>query len=126
MPHVSVRQMSIDTEQLCHEMAQRLCALSNKKYWFCTDFNVEIIDVGLETGDVIAVAFMLVEADVVDEDQSVVNIFILVFSFEMFLFHLVFFISNFWISFALLHLRFNSSIVLSIPFGVKKISNSVL
>ena len=61
--------MSIDTEQLCHEMAQRLCALSKKKYWFCTDFNVEIIDMCLETDDVVAVAFMLVEADVVEEDQ---------------------------------------------------------
>ena len=70
MPHVSVKQMSIDTEQLCHEMAQHLCALARMKYWFLTDFNVEMIDICLETSDVIATAFMLVEADVVvDENQ---------------------------------------------------------
>ena len=70
VPHVFVKQMSIDTEQLCHEMAQHLCSLSNKKYWFCTDFNVEIIDICLETNDVVATAFMLVEADVLRDNQS--------------------------------------------------------
>jgi len=69
VPHVSVRQLSIDTEQLCHEMAQRLCTLSKKKYWFCTDFNVEIIDFCWETNDVVATAFMLVEADVIQHSQ---------------------------------------------------------
>ena len=69
VPHVSVKQLSIDTEQLCHEMAQRLCTLSKKKYWFCTDFNVEIIDFCWETNDVVATAFMLVEADVLQHNQ---------------------------------------------------------
>ena len=46
--------MSIDTEQFCHEMAQRLCTQAQKKYWFCSDFNVEIIDLCLETNDVVA------------------------------------------------------------------------
>lgn len=61
--------MSIDTEQFCHEMSIHLCSLATKKYWFCSDFNVEIIDVCLETNDVVATAFMLVEADVTLSNQ---------------------------------------------------------
>lgn len=64
LPHVYVLQMSIDTEQFCHEMGQHLCTLASKKYWFCSDFNVEIIDVCVESSDIVAAAFMLVEADV--------------------------------------------------------------
>ena len=69
LPHVCVKQMSIDTEQFCHEMAQRLCTQAEKKYWFCSDFNVEIIDLCLETNDVVAAAYMLVEADVSHGNQ---------------------------------------------------------
>nr|CAH0101384.1 unnamed protein product [Daphnia galeata] len=70
LPHVCVKQMSIDTEQFCHEMAQRLCTQAQKKYWFCSDFNVEIIDLCLETNDVVAAAYMLVEADVPQTNQK--------------------------------------------------------
>ena len=44
-PGVLVRQISFDVEQFCHEMAQRLCAEVGKKYFFCSDYNVEIVDV---------------------------------------------------------------------------------
>jgi hypothetical protein len=54
--------MSIDTEQFCHEMAQRLCTQAQKKYWFCSDFNVEIIDLCLETNDVVAAGKCLFSA----------------------------------------------------------------
>ena len=75
MPHVCVKQMSIDTEQFCHEMAQRLCSLAGKKYWFCSDFNVEIIDLCLETSDVVAAAYMLLEADVLQSNQYIFVLF---------------------------------------------------
>lgn len=44
-PGVLVRQVSLDVEQFCHEMAQRLCTEAGKKYFFCNDYNVEIVDV---------------------------------------------------------------------------------
>lgn len=71
--------MSIDTEQFCHEMAQLLCGMAGKKYWFCSDFNVEIIDLCLETGDVIATAFMLLEADVQQNNMYFDVLFLLFF-----------------------------------------------
>ena len=75
VPHVCVKQMTIDTEQFCHEMAEKLCNLAAKKYWFCSDFNIEIIDLCLETNDVVAAAFMLLEADVQQPNKLVVQPF---------------------------------------------------
>jgi len=56
-------------------MAQRLCSLAGKKYWFCSDFNVEIIDLCLETSDVVAAAYMLLEADVLQSNQYIFVLF---------------------------------------------------
>ena len=47
-PGVFVRQVSLDVEQFCHETAQRLCNEAGKKYFFCNDYNVEIIDVSIK------------------------------------------------------------------------------
>ena len=44
-PGVFVRQVSLDVEQFCHETAQRICNEAGKKYFFCSDYNVEIVDV---------------------------------------------------------------------------------
>ncbi|XP_076030743.1 uncharacterized protein LOC143018969 isoform X2 [Oratosquilla oratoria] len=62
VPGVLIRQVSLDVEQFCHEMAQRLCNESGKKYFFCSDYNVEIIDVCPISGDIIALASVLVQA----------------------------------------------------------------
>ncbi|MCL4134173.1 UNVERIFIED_CONTAM: hypothetical protein GTU68_050961, partial [Idotea baltica] len=43
VPGVLVRQVSLDVEQFCHETAQRLCNEAGKKYFFCNDYNVEIV-----------------------------------------------------------------------------------
>ncbi|CAL4094262.1 unnamed protein product [Meganyctiphanes norvegica] len=61
-PGVLVRQVSLDVEQFCHEMGQKLCNEAGKKYFFCCDYNVEIIDVCPSSGNVIAVASVLVQA----------------------------------------------------------------
>ncbi|XP_050712340.1 uncharacterized protein LOC126996160 isoform X2 [Eriocheir sinensis] len=61
-PGVLVKQVSLDVEQFCHEMAQRLCTESSKKYFFCNDYNVEIVDVCPDSGDIVALASMLVQA----------------------------------------------------------------
>lgn len=37
--------MSFDVEQFCHEIAEWLCIESGKKYWFCSDYDIEIVDV---------------------------------------------------------------------------------
>lgn len=47
VPGVLVKQVSLDVEQFCHEMAQRLCTEAGKKYFFCNDYNVEIVDVSI-------------------------------------------------------------------------------
>lgn len=44
-PCVLVHQRSFDVEQFCHEIAERLCIEAGKKYWFCNDYDVEIVDV---------------------------------------------------------------------------------
>ncbi|XP_046388655.1 DDB1- and CUL4-associated factor 15 [Ischnura elegans] len=63
-PSVLVHQMTLDVEQFCHEVAQKLCADAGKKYWFCNDYDVEIVAVCPISGDVIAVAAMLIQAAV--------------------------------------------------------------
>ncbi|KAK3856712.1 hypothetical protein Pcinc_036975 [Petrolisthes cinctipes] len=61
-PGVLVRQVSLDVEQFCHEMAQRLCTEAGKKYFFCNDYNVEIVDVCPSSGDIVALASVRVQA----------------------------------------------------------------
>ena len=46
-PGVLVKQVSLDVEQFCHELAQRVCTEASKKYSFCNDYNVEIVDVSV-------------------------------------------------------------------------------
>ncbi|XP_045622574.1 uncharacterized protein [Procambarus clarkii] len=69
-PGVLVRQVSLDVEQFCHEMAQRLCTEAGKKYFFCNDYNVEIVDVCPSSGDIVALASVLVQAATVVKGLS--------------------------------------------------------
>ena len=39
-------------ELLCHYMAQKLCAAAGKKYWFCNDYDVEMVDFDPDSGEV--------------------------------------------------------------------------
>ncbi|MPC27121.1 DDB1- and CUL4-associated factor 15 [Portunus trituberculatus] len=61
-PGVLVKQISLDVEQFCHELAQRVCTEANKKYFFCNDYNVEIVEVCPDSGDIVALASVLVQA----------------------------------------------------------------
>jgi len=65
-----VAQYSMDVELFCHTMAQKLCGSAGKKYWFCNDYDVEVVDIDPETGDVICVAVVLVTATVVTKTVS--------------------------------------------------------
>ena len=42
----------MDLELLCHYMAQKLCAAAGKKYWFCNDYDVEMVDFDPDSGEV--------------------------------------------------------------------------
>lgn len=70
-PGLLVRQVSLDVEQFCHEMGQSLCTEAGKKYFFCCDYNVEIIDVCPSSGNVIALASVLVQAGAKVKGKSV-------------------------------------------------------
>ncbi|CAB3359272.1 Hypothetical predicted protein [Cloeon dipterum] len=59
---VLVRQISFDIEQFCHEVAQVLCADAGMQYWFCSDYDVEIVDMCPNSGDLLVIAFILLQA----------------------------------------------------------------
>jgi len=67
---VRVQQRSLDLEHFCHETATRLCADADKKFWFCNDYDVEVIDVDPGTGDVVVVAVVLIQAAMITKSQS--------------------------------------------------------
>jgi len=67
---VKVQQRSVDMELLCHYMAQKLCAAAGKKYWFCNDYDVEMVDFDPDSGEVVCAAVVLVLATVVTKRVS--------------------------------------------------------
>ncbi|XP_071743202.1 uncharacterized protein [Lepeophtheirus salmonis] len=67
---IKVQQRSLDLECFCFYMAQKLCKAADKNYWFCNDYDVEIVEVNPESGDVICVAVILVLATVVTKKVS--------------------------------------------------------
>ena len=68
---VKVQQNSLDVDWFCHDMAQKLCAAAGKKYWYCNDYDVEVVDLDPASGDVICVAVVLVTATFASDSQSV-------------------------------------------------------
>lgn len=67
---VKAQQRTLDLEVFCHYMAQKLCQAAGKKYWFCNDYDVEIIDLDPESGNIICVAVVLVKATIVTKRVS--------------------------------------------------------
>lgn len=67
---IKITQRSFDLEVFCHHMALKLCQAANKKYWFLNDYDVEVVDLDPETGDVILVAVVLVNATTVTKKVS--------------------------------------------------------
>ncbi|XP_059483029.1 uncharacterized protein LOC132201118 [Neocloeon triangulifer] len=59
---VLVKQCSFDIEQFCHEIGQVLCSEAGMQYWFCSDYDVEIVDMCPSSGDLIVIAFILLQA----------------------------------------------------------------
>merc|ERR1712130_848848 len=70
LPCVRIQQRSLDLEQFCHETATRLCARADKKFWFCNDYDVEVVDLDPTSGDVMAVAVVLIQAAILTKSQN--------------------------------------------------------
>ena len=70
LPCVRVQQRSLDLEQFCHETATRLCASADKKFWFCNDYDVEVVDLDPGSGDVTAVAVVLIQAAILTKSRN--------------------------------------------------------
>ncbi|KAF7387300.1 hypothetical protein HZH68_012977 [Vespula germanica] len=62
VPYVSINQLSFDIETFSHHIADWICARFNKKYWHCSDYDIEIIDICALSGDIICLLIMKIQA----------------------------------------------------------------
>ncbi|XP_015592015.2 uncharacterized protein LOC107266235 isoform X2 [Cephus cinctus] len=62
VPCVLVNQLSFDIETFSHHIADWICTRFKKKYWHCSDYDIEIIDVCALSGDVICLLIMKIQA----------------------------------------------------------------
>ncbi|XP_012288698.1 uncharacterized protein LOC105704225 [Orussus abietinus] len=62
VPCVIVHQLSFDIETFSHHIADWICTRFKKKYWHCSDYDIEIIDVCSLSGDVICLLIMKIQA----------------------------------------------------------------
>lgn len=61
VPCVSINQSSFDIETFLHYIADWICVKFKKKFWHCTDYDIEIIDICALTGDIICLLIMKIE-----------------------------------------------------------------
>ncbi|XP_053989289.1 uncharacterized protein LOC128881898 [Hylaeus volcanicus] len=62
VPSVSINQLSFDIETFCHHIADWICTRFKKRYWHCSDYDIEIIDVCALSGDIICLLIMKIQA----------------------------------------------------------------
>lgn len=62
VPCVSITQLSFDIETFSHHIADWICSRFKKKYWHCSDYDIEIIDVCALSGDIICLHIMKIQA----------------------------------------------------------------
>ncbi|XP_032684864.1 uncharacterized protein LOC116850557 [Odontomachus brunneus] len=62
VPIVSITQLSFDIETFSHHIADWICTRFKKKYWHCSDYDIEVIDVCALSGDIICLHIMKIEA----------------------------------------------------------------
>ncbi|EFN66267.1 DDB1- and CUL4-associated factor 15 [Camponotus floridanus] len=62
VPCVSITQLSFDIETFSHHIADWICTRFKKKYWHCSDYDIEMIDVCALTGDIICLHIMKIQA----------------------------------------------------------------
>ncbi|KOC61593.1 DDB1- and CUL4-associated factor 15 [Habropoda laboriosa] len=62
VPCVSINQLSFDIETFSHHIADWICMRFKKRYWHCSDYDIEIIDVCALSGDIICLLIMKIQA----------------------------------------------------------------
>ncbi|CAK9818143.1 DDB1- and CUL4-associated factor 15 [Anthophora quadrimaculata] len=62
VPCVSINQLSFDIETFSHHIADWICVRFKKRYWHCSDYDIEIIDVCALSGDIICLLIMKIQA----------------------------------------------------------------
>ncbi|KZC11406.1 DDB1- and CUL4-associated factor 15 [Dufourea novaeangliae] len=62
VPCVSINQLSFDIETFSHHIADWICMRFKKRYWHCSDYDIEIIDICALSGDIICLLIMKIQA----------------------------------------------------------------
>lgn len=62
VPYVSINQLSFDIETFSYHIANWICSRFEKKFWHCSDYDIEIIDVCALSGDIICLLIMKIQA----------------------------------------------------------------
>nr|XP_018902600.1 PREDICTED: uncharacterized protein LOC109034107 [Bemisia tabaci] len=69
IPVCTVRQVSCDIEQFCSRVADIICKCEGFKFWFCNDYDVEIVDVCPLNGDILLVLCMWLNAELMNDTE---------------------------------------------------------
>lgn len=62
VPCVCINQLSFDIEMFSHHIADWICKQFNKKYWHCSDYDIEIIQICALSGDIICLLMLKIQA----------------------------------------------------------------
>ncbi|XP_076235668.1 uncharacterized protein LOC143180032 [Calliopsis andreniformis] len=70
VPCVSINQLSFDIETFSHHIADWICVKFKKRYWHCSDYDIEIIDVCALSGDIICLLIMKIQASEINNQTQ--------------------------------------------------------
>ncbi|XP_006619371.1 uncharacterized protein LOC102678039 isoform X2 [Apis dorsata] len=70
VPCVSINQLSFDIETFSHHIADWICMRFKKRYWHCSDYDIEIIDVCALSGDIICLLIMKIQASEINNQTQ--------------------------------------------------------
>ncbi|XP_017893081.1 uncharacterized protein LOC108632797 [Ceratina calcarata] len=70
VPIVSINQRSFDIETFSHHIADWMCTIFKKRYWHCSDYDIEIIDVCALSGDIICLLIMKIQASEINSQTQ--------------------------------------------------------
>lgn len=62
LPYVSISQLSFDIETFSHHIGDWICKKFKKKYWHCSDYDIEIIQICALSGDIICILMLKIQA----------------------------------------------------------------
>ncbi|XP_076653216.1 uncharacterized protein LOC143359266 isoform X2 [Halictus rubicundus] len=70
VPCVSINQLSFDIETFSHHIADWICMRFKKRYWHCSDYDIEIIDICALSGDIICLLIMKIQASEINNQTQ--------------------------------------------------------